>query len=182
YRPETGTQELLAEPPPPELVEELRRRGVRSLDTGQVIVKTSEPYQNLVLEAIRDWGLELAVIFNKGSVMILPTGVNKATGLRQTLKELDLDPQQVVAVGDAENDHALLRTCGLGVSVANGLPSLREQADWVTRLPGGAGVAELIDRLIEDEGLFVPRPEHHLAPTTENSLDHVSVEASRASG
>ena len=41
----------------------------------------SSALKPLVLEAIRDLGLELQVIFNKGSVMVLPAGVNKATGL-----------------------------------------------------------------------------------------------------
>ena len=55
---------------------------------------------------IRDLGLELDVIFNKGAVMILPAGVNKGTGLEAALKELQLSAHNVVGVGDAENDHA----------------------------------------------------------------------------
>ena len=70
-----------------------------------------------MLEAIRDLGLELQVIFNKGAVMVLPSGVNKATGLDAALDELGLSPHNVVGVGDAENDHAflaLLRVRGRG--------------------------------------------------------------------
>ena len=48
------------------------------------------------------------MIFNKGAVMILPSGVNKATGLAAALEELGLSPHNVVGVGDAENDHAFL--------------------------------------------------------------------------
>ena len=39
--------------------------------------------------------------------MVLPSGVNKATGLSAALVELGLSRHNVVAVGDAENDHAL---------------------------------------------------------------------------
>ena len=42
-----------------------------------------EPHQHAVLEAIRELGLELHVILNKGAVLMLPSGVNKATGLRK---------------------------------------------------------------------------------------------------
>jgi HAD superfamily hydrolase (TIGR01484 family) len=63
-----------------------------------------------VLETIRELGLELQVIFNKGAVMVLPSGINKATGLRAALDELQLSPHDAVAVGDAENDHAF-RSC-----------------------------------------------------------------------
>jgi len=59
-------------------------------------------------------GLELQVVFNKGAVMVLPSGVSKATGLRAALAELDLSPRNVVGVGDAENDHAFLALCECG--------------------------------------------------------------------
>ena len=62
-----------------------------------------------MLEAIRDLGLELQIIFNKGAVMVLPAGVNKASGLAVALARLGLSPHNVVGVGDAENDHAFLR-------------------------------------------------------------------------
>ena len=89
-------------------VTELRERGVGPLSVGRVIVATWEPHEDAVLEVIRDLGLELQVIFNKGAVMVLPSGVNKATGLAAALDELGLSPHNVVGVGDAENDHAFL--------------------------------------------------------------------------
>jgi hypothetical protein len=44
-------------------------------------VATWEPHQATVLEAIRELGLEHHIIFNKGAVMVLPPGINKAAGL-----------------------------------------------------------------------------------------------------
>ena len=83
-----------------------------------------------MLELIRELGLELQVIFNKGAVMVLPTGVNKATGLKGALKELKVLPEKVVAVGDAENDHAFLDYCGFSAAVANALPAVQEHAGY----------------------------------------------------
>jgi HAD superfamily hydrolase (TIGR01484 family) len=148
YRPDSKEIRMLAEPPPPSFVEELRARGVDQLAVGRVIVASREPHQDTVLHAIRDLGLELQVIFNKGAVMVLPSGINKATGLAAALGQLALSPHNAVGVGDAENDHALLVTCECGVAVANALPALRDKADLVTAQPGGDGVAELIDRLV----------------------------------
>ena len=73
-------------------------------------------------ETIRELGLELQVIFNKGAVMVLPAGVNKATGLAAALESLGLSPHNAVGVGDAENDHAFLALCECAVAVANALP------------------------------------------------------------
>ena len=110
-----------------------------------------------MLETIRDLGLELEVIFNKGAVMILPTGVNKATGLAAAMKELGVPSESVVGVGDAENDHAFLSFCGCGIAVSNALPALKAHADLVTKGPHGEGVTELIDLLIETDLAGVPR-------------------------
>lgn len=141
----------LAEPPPAAFAAALRERGVAPFDAGEVIVATWRPNEVAVLGAIRDLGLELQVIFNKDAVMVLPPGVNKATGLAAVLAEMRLSPHNVVAVGDAENDHALLQLCECGVAVANALPMLKERADLVTGSEHGAGVAELIDRLIAND-------------------------------
>ena len=71
----------MAEPPPIEFAATLQQRGIDVLEVGKVIVATWEPHETTVLEVIREQGLELQVVFNKGAVMVLPSGVNKATGL-----------------------------------------------------------------------------------------------------
>jgi HAD superfamily hydrolase (TIGR01484 family) len=133
------------------LVEALARRGVARVAVGRTIIATWEPHQDDVLHAIQELGLELQVIFNKGAVMVLPSGVNKATGLAIALGEMGLSPHNVVAVGDAENDHALLELCECGVAVANALPALKERADWVTKADHGAGVREIIEELANND-------------------------------
>jgi hypothetical protein len=147
YSPISRETKALGEPPPPAFIEALRFRGV-PLTVGQVIVATVEPYDTTVLEVIKEQGLELQVIYNKGSVMILPSGLNKSSGLAAALAELGLSEHNTVAVGDAENDHALLGLCELGVAVANAIPTLKERADLTTTLPAGLGVEELIDQLL----------------------------------
>jgi len=151
YRPQTREEVVLAEPPPAELANLLRKRGVAPLGVGQVIVATREPHQLDALEVVHQLGLEWQVIFNKGAVMLLPPGVNKQTGLNAALSELGLSMRNTVAVGDAENDHAMLAESECGVAVANALDSLKDRADLVTRGARGTGVEELVDRLIEDD-------------------------------
>jgi hydroxymethylpyrimidine pyrophosphatase-like HAD family hydrolase len=147
---------LLDEPPKPEFAKRLVERGVQPISLGKVITATWEPHQHVVLETIRELGLELEVIFNKGAVMVLPTGVNKGSGLRRACKELGLREEEVVAVGDAENDHSFLGISGLGVAVANALPALKERADWVVTKERGAGVREVIDGLLRDDLASIP--------------------------
>jgi hydroxymethylpyrimidine pyrophosphatase-like HAD family hydrolase len=162
YRPPTGSETLLAPAPTPAFVAALRARGVR-ISVGAVIVATWELHHAEVCVVIRELGLDLDVILNKGAVMVLPGGVNKGTGLARAAAELSIAPSAMVGVGDAQNDYTLLRACGVGVAVANALPSLKAQADVVTQAARGAGVIEIIDRLIADDLHDVmPRPRHEV--------------------
>jgi len=148
HHPASNSTRLLCEPASPPLVESLRKFGIKPLSVGQAIIATVAPNEVVVLEEIKRLGLELQVIFNKGSVMVLPSGVNKATGLTALLKEAGVSADEVVGVGDAENDHAFLERCGIGVAVANALPMLKARADFVTKGARGDGVAELIDLIL----------------------------------
>jgi hydroxymethylpyrimidine pyrophosphatase-like HAD family hydrolase len=150
YYPKTREEKVLGVAPPPSFVTALRARGV-PLSVGRSIVATVHPHETTVLEVIRDLGLELQVIFNKGAVMVLPAGVNKATGLKAALQDLGLSPHNVVGVGDGENDHALLSLCECSVAVANAVPMLKETADWMTMKDHGAGVVELAQAMIKND-------------------------------
>lgn len=148
FDPANDDEVLLAEPPSDTLIARLRAENLPDLSIGRTIIATREPYETVVLEAIRELGLELQIIFNKGAVMILPSNVNKATGLAAALERLGLSSKNVVGVGDAENDHAFIKACGCAAAVANAIPALIDEVDLVTEGRAGAGVTELIDRMI----------------------------------
>ncbi|MBB5754462.1 HAD family hydrolase [Prosthecomicrobium pneumaticum] len=157
YFPASQEQQLVGAEPPPALVAALAARGVAPLSVGRGILATWRPHETAALEAIRDLGLEWKIVFNKGAVMLLPPGVNKASGLAAALQALGLSPLNVLAIGDAENDHALLQASGCAVAVANALDAVKATADVVTARDHGGGVTETIDRLLEDECFYIDR-------------------------
>jgi hydroxymethylpyrimidine pyrophosphatase-like HAD family hydrolase len=148
YRPSTNTEERLSESPPPELVTTLRAEGVRPLSVGRSVIATLRVHKKTVVRTIHEMGLDLKLSMNRESMMILPAGVNKATGLQAALEDLALSFSEVVGIGDAENDLSFLNRCGFSAAVANALPMVKSIADMVTRAEEGAGVAECIDRLL----------------------------------
>jgi hydroxymethylpyrimidine pyrophosphatase-like HAD family hydrolase len=152
YRPASKELSALGEAPPPAFARRLSER-VHGADVqvGKVVVATWTPHEVAAIELINEMGLELQVIFNKGAVMILPSGINKAVGLQAALEELGLSARNAVGVGDAENDHAFLSLCECGVAVANALDALKQRADWVTDGDHGEGVEQLVDRLLADD-------------------------------
>jgi HAD superfamily hydrolase (TIGR01484 family) len=156
YRPSDHFSQLVCAPASAALAQKLGEAHAEPLSIGRAIIATREPYHTLTFELIKQLGLELQVIFNKGAVMVLPTGVNKATGLTCALKEMRVDAHSVVGVGDAENDHAFLALCGVGVAVGNALPMLKEHADLVVEGKRGFGVTELIDRIVANDLADLP--------------------------
>jgi HAD superfamily hydrolase (TIGR01484 family) len=178
YEPAKRSKTLTASKIPRSFINELKARGVAPLEEGEVIVATWEPNEVSVLSVIRDLGLELDVIFNKGAVMILPAGINKSTGLRAALKKLQLSPHNVVGIGDAENDHSFLQICECSVAVGNALASIKERVDLVTAADHGAGLVELIRQLEADDlDSLLPRlSRHHLRLGTDSSDRLVGVQ------
>jgi hypothetical protein len=150
YDPATQDVDVLAASPPPALIERLRATGV-PFSVGHSIVATMKPHEHELLEAIRDLELEWHVIFNKSSVMALPSDVTKASGLLPALQAIGVSGGRTIGVGDAENDQAFLRACGVAAAVANALQSVKDGAHIVTQGRDGAGVVELIDRMLAGE-------------------------------
>lgn len=154
--PDTGEVDELASRPSEEFVRRLRSRGVSPLDVGRVIVASREPHAGPIRAAIRELGLDLHLVFNRESIMVLPASVTKATGLDAALRQLNLPWGDVVGVGDAENDQDFLQRCGRSVAVANALPGLKSIVDVVTREPEGAGVIELVRGLLSGDPAGFP--------------------------
>ncbi|AZO41525.1 HAD-IIB family hydrolase [Mesorhizobium sp. M7D.F.Ca.US.005.01.1.1] len=157
YTPASEEERVIAPSPEPKFVARLKKQGVKPLSVGQSIIATWEPHQATVLEVIKKMGLELEIIFNKGAVMILPSGINKATGLAAALQDLRLSPHNVIGVGDAENDHAFLQACGCSVAVDNAIPAVKDTANLVMRGARGKGVEQLIDNMIKHDHAIVSR-------------------------
>jgi hydroxymethylpyrimidine pyrophosphatase-like HAD family hydrolase len=148
YWPAKGEKKALVTPPPMEFVHCLRARNVTPLSFGEVIVATQETYKGVVLEAIEDLGLKLRIILNKGALMVLPAAVDKATGLTAAASAMSIGLEDIAGVGDAENDQVFLTLCGYSVAVGNALSFLKKQVHYVTHATHGAGVEELIEKLL----------------------------------
>lgn len=148
FTPAKRQMTVLCPPASLELARDLEQRGVEPILMGQAILATRRAHEVLVLEAIRDLGLELQIIFNGDAVMVLPSGVNKGSGLEAALREMGLSAHDVVGVGNAENDHSFLDICACAVAVDNAEAAIKAKADFCTRGANGSGVAELIEELV----------------------------------
>lgn len=150
HLPESEHTSLLAPAVPQRFLDELTRRGV-PFQAGKSLVDADAADAAVILDVIHSLELPLVLIFNKGRVMAMPQGISKGTGLRTALDTLRLSARNTLAIGDAENDHELLRLAEVGVAVPWGSAALRSAAD-VTLSGDSTDVVARYVRQIADSG------------------------------
>ena len=74
--------------------------------------------------------------------------VNKGSGLQALCNKLNIDPCEVIAVGDEENDRHMIEFAGLGVAMGNARDSIKEIANYITDSNDNHGVAKVISEFI----------------------------------
>ena len=102
--------------------------------------------------------------------MVLPSGINKAIGVRRALDELRRSERNLIAFGDAENDIPMLTEAELGVAARGSIPAVLALADDRVSA-GGAGVSSYIRTILERGGI-IPTPRRRavlLGKTAEGS-------------
>lgn len=148
FDPATGRKRLLADPPDPGLFAALHAAGVEPLSAGDVVIATLTTQRAKAVAALASRGSGTVPIPNRGALMLLPAAVDKASGLAAALAELDIDPCEVWAAGDAENDLCFLRACSIGYAVGNALPSVKRAAHVTLAGHDGEGIVQLVDLLL----------------------------------
>lgn len=93
-------------------------------------------------------GIEL-VQGSPDNVEVTAAGVDKGEALLALGAQLGIRQEQILAIGDSDNDRAMLQKAGVAAVMANGMPSVRALADIVSENDcDHDGVAELLERLI----------------------------------
>jgi hydroxymethylpyrimidine pyrophosphatase-like HAD family hydrolase len=153
--PPTGRTTLLSPPMPERFIREIQRRGI-PFQAGRCLVDADAAEAPRLLDVIRTLELPLVLVFNGGRVMTLSQGISKATGLHAALETLRLSPRNALAIGDAENDHELLRLAEVGVAVEWGRSALKSFADVVLPGSGPEAVGSFLTPLAATRQLPIP--------------------------
>ncbi|MHC1626384.1 MAG: phosphoglycolate phosphatase [Methanoculleaceae archaeon] len=92
-------------------------------------------------------GDDRVVVIDTGFAIHLQcAGISKGRTLVKLAREMDREPGEFLAVGDAANDSDMLSCAGLGVAVANAHPDAMAAADSVTTKTYGEGFVEAMER------------------------------------
>ena len=78
----------------------------------------------------------------------MPLGTTKATALSRLAEILNIEPSEIMAMGDANNDIEMLQFAGLGIAMGNASNYVKSLADDVTASNEEDGVARAIEKYI----------------------------------
>lgn len=81
----------------------------------------------------------------------MPSGVNKASALAELTKRLAIKPEEVMAIGDGNNDLEMLAFAGVSVAMGNATSRVKEIATHNTLTNNEHGVAHIIEKLLENQ-------------------------------
>lgn len=99
-----------------------------------------------VKEILKDF--DVKIYDTNFALHITDPAVNKGTSLVQVAGDMGILPEEILAIGDSENDLEFLNIAGVKVAVANAEPELKSIADYVTEKPYGDGVKEALERFL----------------------------------
>jgi Cof subfamily protein (haloacid dehalogenase superfamily) len=94
-------------------------------------------------------------------IEVRPAGSTKAIGLAALLQNMKIEPSQVMAIGDNDNDVELLAAVGIGVCVANASPSAQAVSRFKTTYPSSSGAIEALDLVTRARRLWTGRNPRH---------------------
>jgi hydroxymethylpyrimidine pyrophosphatase-like HAD family hydrolase len=136
------------------LLQALGREAI-PYDAGDVVISVHSKYSPAV-DQIMDHFPAFHVIRNVDSLMLLPHGASKATGIRWLMDVYCVRPAELACIGDAENDLDMRALCSTMGAVANALPAVKRESDYICRNEFGAGLREFLEH-IETQSATAPR-------------------------
>lgn len=125
-----------------------------NIDKNTTIVKIMfvdpEEKLNKVIEALP------AELYDKYTIVrsapffleFLNKKVNKGYGVKLLAEKLGIKPEEIICVGDAENDIHMIEFAGLGVAMGNAFPEVKKIANYVTKTNEEDGVAHVIKKFV----------------------------------
>lgn len=125
------------------LRKEARKPDVPGVEKLNLIFLTSRGRKK-AMDLLKEYPEFCCAVFNPRYIEITAPGASKGEALQALCEYLSLPREQVMAIGDSDNDVPMLRYAGYPVAMGNASPHVKEIAAAVTDTNGHAGVAKAI--------------------------------------
>lgn len=112
-------------------------------------------FEDVNLDAFKNARKEINETFGD-SLHIVSSGVNnfevmqknssKGNAAKRLADRLGITKDEVMCIGDSENDLSMIQFAGLGVAMGNAMDLLKCEADYITETNNNSGVARAIEK------------------------------------
>jgi len=145
YVPSTRERRVLVDEKWFQFISEVKKLKCVVPKENTVNLSCSECVERIKSMASR-FGVEFKVVNNKGSLLLLPEGINKNVGLSELLRLMKFEGL-VAAIGDSEVDVEMLRSVDFKAAPSNADEVVKEVVDYVSSKEDGEGVIDILERL-----------------------------------
>ena len=104
---------------------------------------------NILRKELMNSDFKVKVLDSGYAFHVTNVGVDKSLGLSKVLQQMEVPPEEVVAIGDSETDVPMFKMAGYGIAVGNSDDAARSAASHVVKGRQGAGVMEGIAFTLE---------------------------------
>ena len=78
----------------------------------------------------------------------MPAGTSKGEAVKRLAEILKIRPEEVICMGDSENDLSMIKYAGLGIAMGNAIDLVKENSDYITDTNENSGVGKAIEKFI----------------------------------
>lgn len=132
---------------------EVLKQSISNVDVKPVFPRLSEVVLQRTFDIeegkniFKEKGLNLDLVDSKYAFHINELGVNKAKGLNLALEFLNIEPKEVVAIGDSETDIPVFGNCGFSIALGHSDDEVKAHASHVVSGKEGVGLCDAIDHV-----------------------------------
>lgn len=135
-------------------IEEIALKDIKPEETIVKVMMIDEP--ELLDNVVRNLSQEIKdkyTIVKSAPYFLefLHNKANKWSGVFGLAEKLGIKSQEIICVGDEENDIHMIENAGLGVAMGNAVPKIKEVADYITLSNEESGVAHVIKKFILED-------------------------------
>ncbi len=117
--------------------------------TQIVVCDANHNIQHIYDEIAQIFGNKIGLQQNTGySMDITPPGITKSVGLSKLADYLNIKPEEIMAVGDGDNDLTMIAYAGMGVAMENGIDDVKKIAQFITKDCDDSGIAYVLEKFV----------------------------------
>lgn len=129
---------------------DVRLKPVSARLTEIVLLRTFEPSEGQKL--LEQNHIPVTINDSRFALHLTMKGIEKSVGLKDALKYLDVEPNEVAVIGDSDTDLPMFDLCGYSAAVANASNSVKSRADYACKEETGNGVVEAVSHIVRNLG------------------------------